>query len=352
MFGSKVIGSVFLENIGFQMNGETDRVEIIAEIAQGYEGNDKLAELLTTAAIKSGANAVKFQLVYADELATPDYVWYDLFKSLEMQERVWKKISDRVHESGLLLYFDIFGFRSLKTALRIGADGVKLSTTEFYNHDLMQEALQKFDRVTVSVGGIPEADIDQLVGSLPSNCRQKICLIYGFQAEPTPLEHNNLLKLRTLSEKYQDFKIGFMDHSDGSSKDAFNVALIALGMGVQVIEKHITLDHSLEIEDFVSGLSADRFKKFSRQIRRYEKALGHSSLDLSPLELEYREKAVKLVVATDNIKAGSVINAREVALKRTGQKLKGKPIRALSDVVGKKIKADIKLNDPIYRDQI
>lgn len=341
-----------MANIGFLIMTKMSEIEIIAEVAQGYEGDEKLADLLTSAAIKSGANAVKFQLVYADELATPDYVWYDLFKSLEMQEKVWRNISSRVHQSGLLLYFDVFGFASLQTALRVGVDGVKLSTTEFYNYDLIKEALEKFERVTISVGGIPEADIDHLVDSLLIKHHQKICLMYGFQAEPTPLEQNNLLKLKTLSQKYPDFKIGFMDHSDGSSEDAFNLALITLGFGVRAIEKHITLDHALEIEDFVSGLSADRFIKFSRQIRHYEKALGQANLALTDLELEYRNKAVKLVVATKEIKVGDVITVSDVALKRTGKDMDGKPIRSLREVLGKRISVDVSANEPIYEGQI
>ncbi len=56
-------------------------IEIITEIAQGYEGDPKLTDLLTTGAIASGADAVKFQLVFAEELATPDYQYYELFKS-------------------------------------------------------------------------------------------------------------------------------------------------------------------------------------------------------------------------------------------------------------------------------
>lgn len=331
---------------------DVSNIEIIAEVAQGYEGNEKLTNLLTTAAIKSGASSVKFQLVYADELATPDYVWYELFKSLEMDEDVWKEVAHRVHENGQLLYFDVFGFASLSAAKNIGADGVKLSTTEFYNIDLMKEALQQFERVIISVGGISEPDIDDLVQNLLINYKEKICLIYGFQAEPTPLQQNNLLKLKTLSQKYPEFKLGFMDHSDGSNEDAYNLALVALGMGVNVIEKHITLDHSLEIEDFVSGLSPDNFIKFSDQIKRYEQALGQSSLDLTELELEYRNKAVKLVIATRDIKAGSTISKDDVALKRTGKEMVGEPIRSLSEVLGSTINIDVAVNSPIYKEQL
>ena len=50
-----------------------NKIEIVAEIAQGYEGDPKLTNLLTSGAIATGADAVKYQLVYADELATPDW---------------------------------------------------------------------------------------------------------------------------------------------------------------------------------------------------------------------------------------------------------------------------------------
>ena len=57
-------------------------IEIIAEVAQGYEGDRTLAKMLARGSMRAGADAVKFQLVFADELATPDYQHYKLFKSL------------------------------------------------------------------------------------------------------------------------------------------------------------------------------------------------------------------------------------------------------------------------------
>mgnify|MGYP006100741037 FL=1 len=62
------------------------KVEIVAELAQGFEGSLEQTKLLVKAAAKAGANAAKFQLVYADELATPDYQYYDLFTDLEMTD--------------------------------------------------------------------------------------------------------------------------------------------------------------------------------------------------------------------------------------------------------------------------
>ena len=92
--------------------------EIIAEIAQGYEGDPKLAELLVKGALVAGADAVKIQIIFADELCVPDYPYYDLFKSLEMDESVWqglvslvkkenKKISRGAASGGFKLAGDI-----------------------------------------------------------------------------------------------------------------------------------------------------------------------------------------------------------------------------------------------------
>ena len=60
---------------------------IIAEAAQGYEGNPEIAKLLVIAAAKAGADAIKFQIIYADDIAVPNYQYYNLFKQLDIAQR-------------------------------------------------------------------------------------------------------------------------------------------------------------------------------------------------------------------------------------------------------------------------
>lgn len=326
------------------MNSE---IEIIAEIAQGYEGNEKLTNLLTKGAIRSNSDAVKFQLVYADELATPDYKYYDLFKNLEMEKDTWIDVCDQVHNAGKKLYFDVFGLFSLKMAQEIGADGVKLSTTEFYNNKLFEGAIAQFDTIYLSVGGIPAEDIDQKLSILSPEQVNKICLMYGFQSEPTPLGQNNLNKLNALKSRYPCFRIGFMDHSDGGSDDAFHLSLVAMGTGISTIEKHITLDRELEIEDYISGVTPTEFINFVELIRRFEPALGVGSLELTKQEELYRSKATKSVVVLTDLKAGDVLNSELVALKRCSKPITEFSVLELEKVIGKKLKEDIKADSPI-----
>ncbi len=329
-----------------------NKIEIIAEIAQGYEGNEKLANLLTKGAIASNADAVKFQLVYADELATPDYEYYQLFKELEMKPRIWIDICQKIHDAGRKVYFDVFGLFSLDMAKQVGADGVKLSTTEFYNNALFDSAIIQFDTLYLSVGGIPTEDIDKKLSALSTEQVDKICLMYGFQSEPTPLDENNLNKLSIFKDRYPNFRIGFMDHSDGALDDAYYLPLVAMGTGINAIEKHITLDRELEIEDYISGVTPSEFIKFVGLVRRFEPVLGLNSLELTEQEEAYRNKATKSVVALCDLKSGDILTMDMVALKRCSKPINNHSILEIEQALGKVLKKDISIDSPIAKEDL
>ena len=116
---------VKLKNKGIKM-----KIEIIAELAQGFEGCPKQAKLLVKAAAKAGANAAKFQLVYADEIATDDYEYYGLFSSLEMSYDDWVGIKKTCDEFNVELILDVFGSKSLDLAEKLRVETVKLHATD------------------------------------------------------------------------------------------------------------------------------------------------------------------------------------------------------------------------------
>ncbi len=319
--------------------------EIIAEIAQGYEGNPKLAELLVKGALIANADAVKIQLVFADELCVPTYPYYDLFKSLEMSEEVWIKLINSVHQAGKRVYFDIYGEQSLLLAHKHGADGVKISTTDFYNIPLFKKAAACFDTLFISIGGIPIEDVDAMLHrcALPKN----VTLMHGFQAEPTATEDNNLARISTLRTRFPGIGIGFMDHSKGSEQEAFFLPLVTLGLGISCIEKHITLDYSLEIEDYISALSIDRFGEFVKMVRAIEPALGSSELSLTDKEIAYKKRAGKVLVATRALSKGTCITENDIAMKRVGTTGSDNYYQQVATVIGKILLAPLEKNCPI-----
>lgn len=286
---------------------------IIAEIAQGFEGDAVLVDLFVKAAVATAADAVKFQIFYADELALPDYQYYALFKSLELPGSVWKNAADRVHAAKREFYSDVFGARSLQLLLRIGADGFKIHTTDVNNTPLLKQVARTRKKVFLSTGGCSLEEIDCALTFLKNN---EVTLLYGFQAEPTGIADNNLRRIGVLMERF-GLPVGFQDHTAGDSVQAWFPSFIALGLGVTVIEKHLTLSRTLQLEDHISALEAGEFRQWALRIKEAYRVLGVGEWAFTRKESEYRQKVRRAVCASRLIAAGKLISMEDIVLKRS-----------------------------------
>ena len=327
-------------------------VEIIAEIAQGYEGDASQARLLARGAVRAGADAVKFQLVYADEIAVPDYQYYDLFRTLEMPQSDWRDVADVVKQAEKLLYFDVFGEQSLSHAIQLGADGVKIHTTDFLNTYLIQIALESMPRVLISLGGVSANELAQFIEFYNVMPGRHVCFMYGFQAEPTPISENHLRRLRAFIDHFPGHHFGFMDHSEGKSDESLFLALATIGYEIDCIEKHISLDSTLQLEDYISALDPKGFRKFAERVRTVESALGSDCLEVTPQELEYRQKAMKVVVSNRILSKGHRLTNTDVVLKRVGQPAEILALRKIEQVIGRELNCDLDSHQQVLEDML
>jgi len=334
------------------MNIKSGSPFIIAEAAQGYEGNPTLASLLVKAAASAGADAIKFQLVYADEIATPDYQYYKLFEKLEMSPKEWRKVAAEAKRLGIELYFDVFGGRSFRLARALGARGLKIHATDFYHDNLLRQVLGSRIKVLLSCAGLCEEELLELFKRHPNARQERVTYMHGFQAEPTPLASNHLRRLGSLADLCQPAGIGFMDHSDGNKEEAQELALLSLPFGVSVIEKHITLDRELKLEDYVSALPPGKFRSFVRKVKKYEKALGLPQIQPGEDETRYRLKSAKVVVASRKIKKGLILKEGDLKLLRINNQEKVPCIYDPRHAVGKKIKINAEKNHFIKKSKI
>ena len=291
-------------------------VKIIAEIAQGYEGKTEQALLLARAGTISGADAVKFQCVYADEIAVPSYRYYEFFKTLEMPISVWKTIAGIVHDAKQELIINVGGGRSLAVASDIEADAVKFHATSFFCDELISDAKQKFGKIYISIGGLSVNEIELFIARHDFKPGGQVSFTYGFQASPTPLEKNSLRKLGAFISMFPGFAFGFEDHTDAFSTDRFIVPLMALPLGVHHVEKHLTLDPYLKLEDAESALSPTDFRTFASTVRRMESTLGSGDLLLTDIESDYRKRVLKVAVANADLTVGIILGPENTALKR------------------------------------
>lgn len=325
-------------------------IEIIAELAQGFEGRPEQARLLMKAAASAGADAAKYQLVYADELATPDYKYYDLFRSLEMADDVWLGLSKYAAELGITLQVDIFGSRSLQLAEIIGASAVKLHGTDIANLGLLAEvANSTIPKVLLGAGGAWSDEVEQAVAALHT---KEVVVLLGFQGYPTPTETNQISRVKLLVERHckshPNVSIGFADHASPDSPLRYALAAVSLGAGARVIEKHLTLGQIMKLEDHESALNPDQFLEFTQTLRACAQAVGYASnasdFGMSESEQGYRKMIRRHVVASADLHVGAVITPANLVLKRTSAE---DIMTDLTPIYGKTLTRKIGKNSPL-----
>lgn len=324
------------------------KIFIIAEMAQAHEGSIKKAQAIIDAASEAGADAIKLQVVIADELAVPTYKHYNLYKKIEFSDEQWMQLVNYAKHKDLLVLADVFGEKSADLMRMSGADGFKIHTADVVNHALLSQVARFKKTIFLSAGGNTSEEIYQAIKTIKKEGGNSICLMHGYQTYPTKLEDTEMNRIKLLRERY-GLPVGFADHVDGDSPLATALPLMALAAGATVIEKHITLDRSLKGEDYYSSLNPDEFKKMAVMLKEAAKAIGRSQWKMSDGELSYRKEARTRVVAKRNLKKGAKISCDMLAFKRVDSK---ETIVDAKSLMGKKLKRNLKANSIIRLEDV
>ncbi|KAA1266721.1 N-acetylneuraminate synthase family protein [Leptospira interrogans] len=328
-------------------------LQIIAEVAQGFEGKIDQSRLLIKAAAAAGADAVKFQLVFADELATPDYKYYDLFRSLEMSEDTWLGLSNYAKNLGIELFLDIFGERSLRLSEKMNVSTIKLHGTDVTNIGLLELVSKSMvPNILLGAGGAYLSEIRKALSMLS---QKKVVVLLGYQGYPTPDNCNQIDRIRKLKDVFSltNVSIGFADHADPASEQKNTIPAAALGAGAVVIEKHLTLGKSMKLEDHESALNPDEFFYFVKTIRACSEAMGKvlevDDFGMGESEKEYRNMIRRHVVSKVDLKKDEKIDSGKLVLKRSAIE---NYIDNLEFVYEKIARRDIRANTPITKEDI
>jgi N,N'-diacetyllegionaminate synthase len=318
-------------------------VLVIAELAQSYEGSFSDAQQLIRTAAASGADAVKFQVFQADELAVPEYKYFDLYRKLEFTPGQWAELFTLARNLNLQPIADVFGLSSLAMLCRLEVSALKIHSADLCNRPLLEETARSGKTIILSCGGSTSSEIVEAVSILTHSHASSICLMHGYQASPTAPEDTAFAKIRKLKKTF-NLSIGFADHIAGDHPLSMHWPLLAIAAGADVIEKHLTLNRTDKKEDYISALNPDEFHQMVGYIRLAELAMGSENLEMNTAEAEYRLESRKRVVASRELESGVSLQASDLSLKR---------IAAESDVfdprhvIGRVLKSSVKVNTPI-----
>lgn len=322
-------------------------VFIIAEVGVNHNGSIEIAKKMINAACDAGVNAIKFQSFHAEKLTTnytpkagyqklntsSDETQLEMLKKLELSDQAQKDLFAQCRDRNILFISSPFDIESIDFLDKSGLEIFKIPSGEITNLPYLKKIGQLNRKVLLSTGITNLGEIEDALNIITSSGtdRNNITLLHCTSEYPAPFEEVNLLAIKTMKEAFK-LPIGYSDHTQG-----IEASIAAVALGASVIEKHFTLDKSFEGPDHKSSLDTEELKIMVKMIRNIEKAMGNGIKKPSLTELKNREVVRKSIVASCNIKTGTLFSENNITSKRPGSGLSPK---YWDFIIGKKATRD------------
>ena len=301
---------------------------VIAEAGVNHNGDLDLAFRMVEAAAQVGADLVKFQTFQAQELATAhaDKASYQkeatgkvegqlsMLQKLELAPVQHLALMNHCQACGIEFLSTAFDPVSIELLASLNLKRWKIPSGEITNLPYLRKIGSFNQPVILSTGmanlGEVEAAIDVLEQA--GTIRNQITLLHCTTEYPAPLDEVNLRAMKTLGKAF-GVPVGYSDHTDGIA-----IPIAAVAMGASVIEKHLTLDRTMEGPDHRASLEPDQFASMVHGIRAIEQALGDGIKRPTASERANLPIVRKSLVAARAIQAGEPFTAENITAKRPG----------------------------------
>ena len=331
------------------------RVYIIAEAGVNHNGEIALARELIDIAVETGADAVKFQTFNADTLVTsqaPKAAYqkettdagesqFDMIRRLELKRENHQELMDYCIQKDIEFLSTPFDIDSIRFLMELGIQRIKIPSGEITNLPYLRYAGAQGCPIILSTG---MSDIDEIHAAIAvlnaAGCpNPDITLLHCNTQYPTPFSDVNLRAMQTIANTFPEVRVGYSDHTPG-----IEVPTAAVALGARVIEKHFTLDRSLEGPDHAASLEPDELFAMIESIRHIEAALGSGVKIPSPSETDNIRIVRKSIVAARPIKCGETYTEENLTSKRPGSGIS--PMR-WDDLIGTPANRDYHLDELI-----
>jgi N-acetylneuraminate synthase len=334
---------------------ENSPIFIIAEIGNNHQGDINLAKELVDHAVAANVDCVKFQMrsmknLYKDsgknDISADLGAQYtlDLLSKYQLSNDELIEVFEYAKSKGVLPLCTPWDTASLKVLEHYGMEAYKVASADFTNFELLCAIANTGKPFFCSTGMSSEAEIKETVGYL-GELGANYVLLHCNSTYPTPFKDVNLKYLTRLREITGQL-VGYSGHERGIC-----IPIASVALGAVVIEKHLTIDTTLEGTDHKVSLLPSEFKALVEQVRQVEEALGSDKLarEITQGELMNRENLAKSLVAVRDIEVGEIVTRDLVEIKSPGQGLQ--PNR-LNDLIGKKIDRPITMGGFFYMSDI
>ena len=342
------------------IKGET---YIIGEIGQNHNGSVDIAKLIVDLVCRpvreetfgidlKPINAVKLtkrdlnEELSASQMNRP-YDTPNSFGRTYGEHRAFLELSDEEHlevykyaKSKGLDFVETLCARGCLSLLKLFTpDYLKVASRDLTNLPLLAAMAETRIPIILSTGMAGKKELDEALDVI-TRYHSDIAILHCVSQYPTHPENLNLNTILYLKEHYGQYIIGFSDHTIGISAPS-----VAVGMGAEIIEKHITIDRRMKGTDQAGSLGPDGVYRMVRDIRITEKWLGTKDLYIEQSVAASRVKLERSIATLHDMKAGEVIKESDLHMLSPGDGFKWD---CLGEVVGKTLSVDVPANEIIY----
>ena len=328
-------------------------VFIIAEAGVNHNGDIELAKKLIDVAVDARVDAVKFQtwkteLLVTKEAKQAEYQTnntqieesqFDMLKKLELSYDDFEELKNYCDSKNIMFLSTPDEIPSANFLANL-QDIFKIGSGELTNLPYLKHIGGLGKEIIMSSGMCTLAEIKDALDVLikAGTKKENITILHANTQYPTPMEDVNLNAMITIKNELC-VKVGYSDHTLGIEVD-----IAAVAMGASCIEKHFTLDNSMDGPDHKASLNPQELKDMVKAIRNIEKALGSKVKKPTKSEIPNIKIVRKSIVASSSIKRGEVLTEDNLAIKRPSTGIN--PMR-WNEIVGSIAQKDYKVDELI-----
>ena len=334
--------------IGDRLIGDGQPTYVIAEIGVNHNGILDLAIELIDVSVSAGADAVKFQKRRLDKLYSKMYLdnanagektlryLLPILQQVELPDEAYHKLIEYCRAKGITFLCSAFDIESADFLDSLGVPAYKVASADLTNIPLLSHLAKKRKPLILSTGMSRMEEVEYTVNFLKES-NVEFSLLHCNSTYPAAFEDINLRFMEQL--RRFDVPVGYSGHERGIA-----VSTVAAALGASIIERHITLDRTMDGPDHAASLEPQGFKKMVRDIRQISQALGAGEEKFfSRGEILNREVLGKSLVARRQIHPGETILPEMVAVK--GPALGISPQR-YSELIGRVAERVIEEDEP------
>ena len=276
--------------------GNDDPIFMIAEIGINHNGSLGIAKKLIDAAFACDWHCVKFQK-RTPELCVPedqknilkDTPWgkitYLEYKhKIEFNHNEYSYINKYCKEKSIFWTASVWDIPSLEFVISYDVPFIKIPSAKLTENELLKVASQSGKPVILSTGMSTAEEVDKAVDILEKHSNGDYVLMHTNSAYPAPVEELNLNVIAYLKDRYKCI-VGYSGHEYGVEP-----SVIAVSMGAEIIERHVTLSHNMWGSDHAASLEVHAMDLLHKRIRAIKDIIGDGVKRVTGAELASRKK--------------------------------------------------------------